>query len=182
MLKSLKSLFVGALMAIGLGSATVAVADTSITPLVGYQFQTKNVVNKQTDTMGSYQKNHATYGLQVLTDVSNGYGVGAEYLRTDSNYDSYQLGIIGEKSLLKTDKDSLYALGGVGYSKIHGLDKNQEGAYFALGTGYKKQLTNLIAVKGEVRANYLSNNNQWIPTALVGFEFNTSEFGKPYSR
>jgi len=157
-----------------------AYADTYVTPLVGYQFQTSDTIGKQEKHLGEFQKNHATYGVQVTNDsLVKGSEVGVEYLRTDSNLDSYQVGLVAYQPL---GSSIFYATEGVGYTKLDGTLKDQEGAYFNVGVGAKKLLTNMITLKTEIRGQYQTQSSQWSPVALVGFEFNTSEFGKPYSK
>ena len=166
--------FVGAL-----AFTITANADVNVVPKVGYQFETHNTNNKQVDTIGQFQKNHATYGVEVNVDVDTKTQVGLEYLRTDSNIDSFQVGLIGNRTLGDTP---FYTTGGVGYYKLSGDVKNIETPYLNLGVGLKTPLTNMISLKTEVRGQYLTNQNQWIPTALVGFEFKASEIGKPYGK
>lgn len=167
----MKKILGSILLAISAMVATsVAVAtEVNVTPLLGYQFETHNTNNKQIDKIGEFQKNHATYGLQVTADVDKGTQVGAEYLRTDSDINSYQLGAVVNQDIV----GPLYAVGGLGYFKLQGDVKNIESAYATLGAGAKYPITDVIAVKGEARAQYLLSKNEWIPTALLGVEFKT---------
>ena len=160
--------------------ASAAYADTYVTPLVGYQFQTSDTIGKQEKHLGEFQKNNSTYGVQVTNDtlISN-QEIGVEYLRTDSNLDSYQVGVVAYQPL---GSSIFYATEGVGYTKLEGTHKNQEGAYFNVGVGAKKLLTNFISVKTELRGQFASESSQWTPVALVGFEFNTNQISKPYSK
>lgn len=174
----MKKLFVGIAALIAMAFSATAKADVYVTPQVGYQFQTKNVVNKQEHFNGVAQKNHATYGVQVGADVDAKTQVGLEYLATNSNVNSFQVGVIGNRELV----GPVYGTAGLGYTKVDGIRKDIESPYINFGVGAKHQLTNMIAVKAEARVQYVTNENQWTPVALVGFEFNTDQITKAYSR
>lgn len=168
-------------VALAFGSAMALVstanADTYVTPLVGYQFQTSDTKGKQEASLGEFQKNHATYGVRLTQSVGDQNQVGLQYTQVDSNLDSYSVGLVGTTALTQT----LYAVGGAGYTKLDGTVKSQEGAYVSAGLGAQLPLTNMLTVKTEIGTNFLVNSSQWVPTALVGLQFNIGQVTKPYS-
>lgn len=164
----------------------------NFTPKVGYQFEVSDTKNKQIDSIGTYQKNQATYGVEVAYDLDQATKLGIEYLRTDSNIDSYQVGVIGTRTIT----GPFYATGGLGYYNLDGTKQTVhggvvngnpvitgvevtggkiEGAYLNFGVGAKKQLTDAVALKAEVRGQYLMNHDQWTPVALIGLELRTNK-------
>lgn len=166
------------LFAAALSLASIASADVHVVPQVGYQFQTSDTIGKQLSDSGSFQKNHATYGAQVVTDVTPTTQFGIEYLRVDSNVDSEQAGFVVNQQVW----NGVYAVGGAGYNNTKLKGKDDESPYVSLGAGYQHKLTNLITAKIEARAKYLTDSEQLVPQALVGFDFNLAELTKPYSR
>lgn len=157
-----------------LATTSVAWADVVVTPQIGYQFQTSDTKNRQTYSTDSneFQKNHALTGIQVGYDLNKQTQVGVEYQRADSNLKSETAGLFVNQDL----HHNLYGVLGGGYYHL----SNIESPYVTLGIGYKHPLTNMISAKVEVRDQYVTNENMWVPQALVGFEFKINEITKAY--
>lgn len=167
MKKNILGLLTLALVVLGT-TAFAKEAQYNVTSLVGYQFQTKNVINKQEQFQGEAQKNDLTFGIQATKVLSASHEIGMEYLRTDSNVNSWQLGFVYNQDLAKY----LYTTAGVGYTEVD-TPRAIESAYVNGGVGVKVPLTDVITLRTEARGQYTFNENQWTPVALVSLQFKT---------
>lgn len=185
--------------AICTSTAYAATNDFHFVPQVGYQFQTSDTKGKQVADTGDFQKNRAVYGGALFVEAQPGTQVGIEYLGVNSNANTNQVGVIINQDLGK----GFYALAGGGYYRYsdkyttEGTETNLEGQevsvfndytkksfsspYAVVGLGYKYPVTNMISIKTEIRGQYITNKEYFVPQALVGFDFNLNQITKPYS-
>ena len=183
----MKKIFLGAI-ALGLSLTAFAKEDYSqpyMTIFTGYQLSPSNTKKQQLEDFGFSQDDHGFVGVAYGLPLKNGYAIQAEYSQVNasangSTSESTQkdYAILGLKDVAKLNETSkVYALGGVGYSKLNGESVNSvENPLVIFGGGVNYKVNGSVTAVSEIRGQYNTKTNYWQTQVVTGVKINLGLF------